>query len=70
MNQPFTIRRSSSRKDDAFNSKRGGHNSFAKVKHLILGHYSTRYEDISLKEEADIIFPEVLLADDGRSFDF
>jgi ribonuclease Z len=43
----------------------------AKVKHLILGHYSTRYEDISLfKEEADIIFPEVLLADDGRSFDF
>jgi ribonuclease Z len=47
-------------------------NSFgaAKVKHLILGHYSTRYEDISFKEEADIIFPEVLLADDGRSFDF
>jgi hypothetical protein len=24
----------------------------------------------SFKEEADIIFPEVLLADDGRSFDF
>jgi ribonuclease Z len=43
----------------------------AKVKYLILGHYSTRYENISLfKEEADIIFPEVLLADDGRSFDF
>ena len=43
----------------------------AKVKKLILGHYSTRYENIGLfKEEAKIIFPEVLLADDGRSFDF
>ncbi|MEZ7499503.1 ribonuclease Z [Flavobacterium sp. Arc3] len=43
----------------------------AKVKHLILGHYSTRYENINLfKEEAETIFPEVLLADDGQSFDF
>jgi len=43
----------------------------ANVKQLVLGHYSTRYENISLfKEEAETIFPEVLLADDGRSFDF
>ena len=42
----------------------------ANVKQLILGHYSTRYENIDLfKEEAEIIFPEVLLADDGKSFD-
>jgi ribonuclease Z len=43
----------------------------ANVKHLILGHYSTRYEDIKLfREEAQTIFPEVLLGDDGKSFDF
>jgi ribonuclease Z len=43
----------------------------ANVKQLVLGHYSTRYENISLfKEEAETIFPEVLLADDGHSFDF
>jgi ribonuclease Z len=43
----------------------------ANVKQLILGHYSTRYEDIKLfKEEAQTIFSEVLLADDGKSFDF
>ncbi len=42
----------------------------ANVKQLILGHYSTRYENINLfKEEAETIFPEVLLADDGKSFD-
>ncbi len=42
----------------------------ANVKQLILGHYSTRYENIDLfKEEAQTIFPEVLLADDGKSFD-
>jgi ribonuclease Z len=42
----------------------------ANVKQLILGHYSTRYENIKLfKEEAQTIFP-VLLADDGKSFDF
>ena len=43
----------------------------ANVKQLILGHYSTRYESIELfKEEAETIFPEVLLADDGKSFEF
>lgn len=43
----------------------------AKVKQLILGHYSTRYANIELfKEEALTIFPNVLLADDGRIFEF
>lgn len=43
----------------------------ASAKHLILGHYSTRYESIELfKEEAITIFPEVLLADDGKIFEF
>ena len=43
----------------------------ANVKQLVLGHYSTRYASIALfKEEAQTIFPEVLLADDGASFDF
>lgn len=43
----------------------------ANVKQLVLGHYSTRYENIKLfKEEAQTIFPQVLLADDGKSFDF
>jgi len=43
----------------------------ANVKQLILGHYSTRYENIKLfKEEAQAIFPDVLLAEDGKSFDF
>jgi ribonuclease Z len=38
---------------------------------LILGHYSTRYDNINLfKEEAETIFPEILLADDGKSFEF
>lgn len=42
----------------------------AKVGKLVLGHYSTRYDTISLfKEEAETIFPNVLLADDGKSFD-
>jgi ribonuclease Z len=41
------------------------------AKQLILGHYSTRYESIELfKEEAETIFPEVLLADDGKNFEF
>jgi ribonuclease BN (tRNA processing enzyme) len=56
MNQPFTIRRSSSRKDDAFNSKEAATIALkAKVKHLI-GHYSTRYEDISLLKRKQISF--------------
>ena len=43
----------------------------AKVKQLVLGHYSTRYEKIELfKEEAETIFSEILLSDDGRSFEF
>jgi ribonuclease Z len=43
----------------------------ANVKQLVLGHYSTRYESIELfKEEANTIFAEVLLADDGKSFEF
>ena len=43
----------------------------ANAKQLILGHYSTRYESIELfKEEAETVFPEVLLGDDGKSFEF
>ena len=43
----------------------------AKVSQLILGHYSTRYENITLfKEEAETVFPNVVLADDGKTFDF
>ncbi|KFF05629.1 ribonuclease Z [Flavobacterium reichenbachii] len=43
----------------------------ANVKQLILGHYSTRYDGIeSFKTEAQEVFPNVLLADDGVSFEF
>lgn len=43
----------------------------ANVKQLILGHYSTRYENIQFfKEQAEAIFPNVLLADDGKVFNF
>ena len=43
----------------------------AAVKHLILGHYSTRYGDLNLfKTEAQTIFENVLLADDGKEFEF
>ncbi|MEP2690568.1 ribonuclease Z [Maribacter dokdonensis] len=43
----------------------------ANVKTLLLGHYSTRYKSIALfKEEASTIFPNVVLADDGKTFDF
>ncbi len=43
----------------------------ANVKQLVLGHYSTRYENIELfKKQAETIFPNVLLADDGRNFEF
>jgi ribonuclease Z len=42
----------------------------ANVKQLILGHYSTRYESIALfKAEAETIFTEVLLAEDGKTFE-
>lgn len=43
----------------------------AGVKQLILGHYSTRYKDIGkFKEEALTVFPNVLLGDDGKVFEF
>lgn len=43
----------------------------ANVKQLILGHYSTRYDGLErFKEEAEEVFPNVLLADDGVSFEF
>ncbi|WP_405396070.1 ribonuclease Z [Maribacter sp. Asnod2-G09] len=43
----------------------------ANVKTLVLGHYSTRYKSIELfKEEASTIFENVLLSDDGKTFDF
>lgn len=43
----------------------------AHAKQLILGHYSTRYESIELfKEEAETIFTEVLLAEEGKTFEF
>jgi ribonuclease Z len=43
----------------------------ANAKQLILGHYSTRYESIEIfREQALDVFPNVLLADDGKSFDF
>ncbi len=42
----------------------------AHVSQLILGHYSTRYYSIDLfKEEAETVFPNVLLAEDGKTFD-
>ena len=42
----------------------------AKVKNLILGHYSTRYGNIELfKQEAQSIFSNVHLADDGKEFE-
>ncbi|SFD17620.1 ribonuclease Z [Flavobacterium phragmitis] len=42
----------------------------ANVKQLILGHYSTRYDGLEpFKKEAEQVFPNVLLADDGLSFD-
>lgn len=43
----------------------------ANAKNLILGHYSTRYGNIELfKDEAQTIFQNVQLADDGKEFDF
>ena len=43
----------------------------ANVKNLVMGHYSTRYGNIELfKEEAQTVFDNVLLADDGREFEF
>jgi ribonuclease Z len=43
----------------------------AEVKNLILGHYSTRYGSIlPFKIEANSVFENVFLADDGLEFDF
>lgn len=43
----------------------------ANAKQLILGHYSTRYGSIEpFKEEAETVFPNVHLADDGKVFEF
>ena len=43
----------------------------ANAKHLVLGHYSTRYENIELfKTQAEEVFPSVHLADDGKEFEF
>jgi ribonuclease Z len=43
----------------------------ANVGQLVMGHYSTRYGNIKLfREEAEAIFPNVLLADDGAAFEF
>ena len=42
----------------------------AEVSKLILGHYSTRYKSIEyFKEEAQQVFDNVVLADDGKIFD-
>lgn len=43
----------------------------ANVRQLLLGHYSTRYASIDLfKEEAQTIFENTVLADDGAYFEF
>ncbi|KPM30422.1 Ribonuclease Z [Croceitalea dokdonensis DOKDO 023] len=42
----------------------------ANASHLILGHYSTRYKSLALfKQEAETIFDEVSLAEDGKVFE-
>lgn len=42
----------------------------ANARNLILGHYSTRYGNIDFfKNEAETIFPNVHLADDGKEFE-
>jgi len=41
----------------------------AQVQQLLLGHYSSRYkEEDSFKREAEEVFPNVLLADEGLKF--
>ena len=43
----------------------------ANAHYLILGHYSTRYPDLTLfANEAKAVFENVLTADDGKVFDF
>lgn len=44
--------------------------TLANVKTLIMGHYSTRYGNIELfKQEAQTIFNNVILADDGKTIE-
>ena len=43
----------------------------ARVGKLILGHYSTRYDDLEMFiTEAQTIFKNVELAEDGKTFEF
>ncbi|XLS27714.1 ribonuclease Z [Flavobacteriaceae bacterium M23B6Z8] len=43
----------------------------ADVSNLILGHYSTRYDDLTIfKDEASEFFTPVMLAEDGKVFSF
>ena len=43
----------------------------AQVKTLLLGHYSTRYGSIEVfRQEAKTVFENVLLAEDGKAFNF
>ena len=38
---------------------------------LVLGHYSTRYDNLeSFKDEAQSVFENVVLAEDGKTFKF
>jgi ribonuclease Z len=59
-------------KNKALNSQASCDDRFkANVKQLILGHYSTRYGGLEgFKTEASTIFKDVLLADDGKVFEF
>jgi ribonuclease Z len=57
------------KKDITLHIQRSSYNCIkANVKQLILGHYSTRYENIDFFREEAAIF-EVVLADDGK-FEF
>jgi ribonuclease Z len=43
----------------------------ANAKQLVLGHYSTRYGGLEgFKAEAETVFEDVLLAEDGKVFNF
>ena len=43
----------------------------AQAKQLVLGHYSTRYGNIEVfKEEAETVFDNVILAEDGKVISF
>jgi len=43
----------------------------ANAKQLVLGHFSTRYDGIErFKEEAETVFQNVQIADDGKVFEF